>query len=191
VPRKGIGDRPPPYYSGATGRPPLKEAEWELLPPGEKSKRHGLEPLFRWLAIIMDGLLRLPGTKFRFGLNPLIDFIPVVGDVSVAFVSASVLVYAVTRGLPKVLLARMALNVALNELVGVVPVVGSLFAFWFRANKRNYNLLQEHIARPGRSGKSDWAFIIGLLALLFVIFVSGLIVTFVLLHAFAKFLSTH
>ena len=139
----------------------------------------------------MDGLLRVPGTKFRFGLNPLIDFIPVVGDVSAAFVSASVLVYAVSRGLPKVLLARMALNVALNELVGIVPIAGSFFALWFRANKRNYNLLQQHVAHPGRSRKGDWAFIIGLLALLFLVFAGGLVATVVLLHEIAEFLSTH
>ena len=139
----------------------------------------------------MDGLLRLPGTKFRFGLNPLVDFIPVVGDVGAAFISASVLVYAVTRGLPKVLLARMALNVAINELVGVLPVVGSIFAFWFRANKRNYDLLQYHVAVPTRSRKGDWAFVIGLLVLLFGIFAAGLIATILILRAFGQFLLSH
>src|SRR5262245_48365507 len=135
-----------PSLNDGGHRPPLQEADWELLPSEENARHSALEPLFRWLATIMDGLLRLPGTRLRFGINPLIDFIPVVGDVSAAFVSASVLVYALTRGLPKVLLARMALNLAVNELVGIVPVVGLLFAFWFRANKRNYDLLQQHIA---------------------------------------------
>ena len=77
----------------------------------------------------MDGLLRVPGTRFRFGLNPLIDFVPVVGDVSAALVSVSVLIYAVSRGLPKILVARMALNILINELVGMIPVLGSVFAF--------------------------------------------------------------
>jgi uncharacterized protein DUF4112 len=63
----------------------------------EKEKRASPELLFKWLALIMDGLLRVPGTKFRFGLNPLIDFVPGIGDVSAAFVSTSVLIYAVTR----------------------------------------------------------------------------------------------
>ena len=66
--------------------------EWEVLPPEEKERRTSLEPLFKWVAVIMDGLLRVPGTKFRFGLNPLIDFVPVIGDVSAAFVSVSVLI---------------------------------------------------------------------------------------------------
>jgi hypothetical protein len=168
-----------------------KTLEWEVLPPEEKKKRAPLEPLFKWLAIVMDGLLRLPGTKFRFGLNPFFDFVPVVGDVSATFVSASVLVYAVTRGLPKVLLARMGLNLLINELVGVVPVVGSVFAFWFRANKRNYDLLQQHIAEPSRSRKGDWAFIIAILVLVLALSLIGLIATFVVLHAIAQLLSGH
>ena len=137
----------------------------------------------------MDGLLRIPGTKRRLGLNPIIDLIPVVGDVGAAFVSASVLIYAVTRGLPKVLLVRMAMNVLINELIGVVPVVGSVFAFWFRPNKRNYDLLQHHLENPQRSRKGDWAFVIGLLALLLVVFIGGWIVTVAIFYWVARTVS--
>jgi len=164
------------------------EPEWELLPPEEK-KRASLEALFKWLAIIMDGLLRVPGTKFRFGLNPLIDLVPGIGDVSAAFVSTSVLVYAVTRGLPKILLARMALNILINEVVGIVPVLGSVFAFWFRANKRNYELLQRHIELPNRARKSDWIFVLAVLGLLIGIIFAGLLVTFLVLQAIANLLA--
>jgi hypothetical protein len=166
-----------------------KILEWEILPPEKKQKRKSLEPLFKWLAIIMDGLFRAPGTKFRFGLNPLIDFVPVVGDVSAAFVSFSVLIYAVTRGLPKILLARMALNILINELVGIVPLLGSAFAFWFRANKRNYDLLQRHVALPNGSHKGHWIFVSVILGLVFATILTGLIITFLLLQAFANFLA--
>jgi len=167
-----------------------KIPEWEVLPPEDRSRSRGtqsIEPLFKWLAVIMDGLLRIPGTKFRFGLNPLIDFVPGIGDVSAAFVSTSVLVYAVTRGLPKILLARMALNILINELVGIVPVAGSGFAFWFRANKRNYDLLQRHLELPIRSRKSDWIFVGAVLGLVFVIICTGLIVSLLVLQAIARF----
>lgn len=139
----------------------------------------------------MDGLLRVPGTKFRFGLNPIIDFVPAIGDVSAAFVSASVLIYAVACGLPKVLLARMALNILINELVGVVPVLGSVFAFWFRANKRNYDLLQRHIELPNRSRKSDWIFVGAVLGLVFGIVFAGLIVSFLFLQAISRLTFGH
>ena len=167
-----------------------REVDWEILPPEKKQKRKSLEPLFKWLAIIMDGLFRAPGTKFRFGLNPLIDFVPVVGDVSAAFVSFSVLIYAITRGLPKILLARMALNILINELVGIVPVLGSAFAFWFRANKRNYDLLQRHVELPNRSYKGHWIFVSVILGLVFATILTGLIITSLLLQAFANFLAS-
>jgi hypothetical protein len=168
-----------------------REVEWEVLPPEQEANRISLEPLFRWVAVIMDGLVRLPGTKFRFGLNPFIDFIPVVGDVSAAFVSTSVLLYAFKRGMPKIVLARMALNVLINELVGIVPVVGSVFAFWFRANARNYELLQRHITVPVQPRKSDWIFVTVVLGLLLAVISIGLITTIFILRAFFVLLNSH
>lgn len=182
-------DRPRPI---AAQRAPSdgssRTLDWELLPPESKAQRR-LEPLFKWLALIMDGLFRAPGTKFRFGINPLIDFVPLVGDLTAGFVSFSILVYAVSRGLPKILLARMGLNLLINELVGIIPVVGSAFAIWFRPNKRNYDLLQRHIHLPNRSGKADWVFVSVILVLVCVAGLAGLIVTFLLLRALANFLA--
>src|SRR3984893_2486311 len=152
------------------------ENEWELLPPEDRDRRSSLEALFKWVALIMDDFLRLPWTNFRIGLNPLIDFVPVIGDVSATFVSVSVLIYAVSRGLPKILLARMALNILINELVGMIPVLGSAFSLWFRANKRSRGLFQGHTELPSRSRKSDWIFVGAVLGLVFVIVFTGLIV---------------
>ena len=136
----------------------------------------------------MDNLLRLPGTKFRFGLNPFIDFIPIVGDVSAALVSTSVLLYALRRGLPIVLLVRMALNILVNEVVGIVPLLGSAFAFWFRANKRNYDLLQSHIDTPSRPRKSDWIFVLAMLGILLAVILIGLLTSIFVLREFFKLL---
>src|ERR1043165_2975737 len=72
----------------------ILEPDWEVLPPEEKRKRQGLEPLFKWLALIMDEIIRVPGTNFRFGLDPLIGLIPGIGDTSSALVSAFALIQA-------------------------------------------------------------------------------------------------
>src|SRR6187431_735696 len=101
----------------------ILDAEWEVLPPEEKRKRQGLEPLFKWLALIMDEIVRIPGTKFRFGLDPLIGLIPGIGDTSSALVSAFALIQAARLGVPKILLARMSLNILVNEVIGIIPVV--------------------------------------------------------------------
>jgi len=136
-----------------------EEVEWEVLPPEEKQKRSELEPLFRWLALLMDNLLQVPGTKFRFGLDPLLGLLPAVGDTGSAIISALALVAAARRGVPRILLARMGLNILINEAVGIIPVLGDAFSFWFKSNQRNYELLKRYSAAPRGATKSNWIFV--------------------------------
>ena len=168
-----------------------REIDWEVLPPEEKRKRAELEPLFRWLALLMDNLVRVPGTKFRFGLDPLLGLIPGLGDAGSGFISAVALVQAARRGLPKILLARMSLNILINELVGIVPLFGDAFSFWFKSNARNYRLLCAHTSpsRPART--SDWFFVIGVLVLLFVIVGAGLLVSMYVLRQLWHLVGAH
>jgi len=164
------------------------DAEWEVLPPEEKDKRTRLEPLFRWVAIVMDELIALPNSKFKFGLDPLIGLVPGIGDTASAIVSALVLIQAARRGLPKILLARMSLNIFINEIVGIIPGLGDVFSFWFKSNKRNYELFLAHTEKPRHARVSDWFFVIATLAILFVIVATGMFVSFLVLRAIAHFL---
>ncbi len=167
------------------------EPEWELLPPEEKARRAPLEPLFKWLALIMDDFLRIPGTRFRFGLDPVIGLIPGLGDTASALVSAMALIQAARRGVPKILLARMSMNILVNELVGIFPVVGDAFSFWFKSNARNYKLLQTHIGEPTRSRKSDWIFVVGVLVVLFLVVCVGLFVSIFVLRSIFELFARH
>jgi hypothetical protein len=165
--------------------------EWEVLPPedrsGSRRTSDSLEPLFRWLALIMDEFLRFPGTKIRFGLDPIIGLLPGIGDVASAIISAVALVHAARYGVPKILLARMAMNTLINELVGIVPGLGDAFSFWFKSNVRNYELLRRYSAAPARSRRGDWIFLVAVLSLLFVIVCAGLIVTVLVFQAIGRF----
>src|SRR6184192_753034 len=163
------------------------EPEWEVLPPEEKDKRARLEPLFRWVAIVMDELIAFPNTKFKFGLDPLIGLVPGIGDTASAIISALVLIQAARRGLPKILLARMSLNILINEIVGIIPGFGDAFSFWFKSNKRNYELLLAHSSAPGRARPSDWLFVIAALTILFVIVAAGTLVSLLVLRAMVQF----
>ena len=162
--------------------------EWEVLPPEVRQERASLELLFRWLALIMDEFLRFPGTKIRFGLDPIIGLLPGIGDVASAIISAVALVHAARCGVPKILLARMAMNILINELVGIIPGLGDAFSFWFKSNVRNYELLRRYSAAPAGSRRGDWIFVIAVLSLLFVIVCAGLIVTVLVLEAIGRFL---
>lgn len=168
-----------------------KTLEWEVLPPEDRSgsgrRSASLEPLFRWLALIMDNLLRVPGTKLRFGLDPIIGLLPGIGDVTSAIISAVAFVHAARCGVPKILLARLAMNILINELVGIIPGLGDAFSFWFKSNLRNYELLRRYSAAPARSRRSDWIFVIAVLGLLFAIVCAGLIVTVLVLEAIVRF----
>jgi hypothetical protein len=164
--------------------------EWEVLPPEDRSggrrKSASVEPLFRWLAIIMDDFLRFPGTKLRFGVDPIIGLIPGIGDVVSALISGLALIHAARCGVPKILLTRLAMNILINELVGIVPGLGDAFSFWFKSNVRNYELLRRYSAAPTRSRRGDWIFVIAVLGLLFVIVCAGLIVTVLVLDAIGR-----
>ena len=152
-----------------------------MLPP-ERDSRQEVEPLFRWIALLMDNLLRIPGTNFRVGIDPLIGLIPGIGDTGSAMVSAIALIQAARRGMPKIILARMATNILLNELIGIVPVVGDAFSFWFKSNARNHRLVQEYAGGRRTARRSDWIFVFGILVLLVLLVAAGLFVSLFILQ---------
>jgi hypothetical protein len=130
-----------------------------------------LEQLSRWL----DGLFRVPGTGWRFGLDAIVGLVPGVGDFATTAVSLYILASGVRYRVSKVTLLRMGLNIGVDYLLGAVPLVGDLLDAFWKSNQRNINLLRERAsvsaeeARRGRA--SDWLFvsliILVLLALLF------------------------
>jgi hypothetical protein len=125
-----------------------------------------VEILARW----MDSVFVIPGTPIRFGLDALIGLIPGLGDTITSFVSLYILKVASVRGVPRVVLVRMALNIAVDYLLGSVPVVGDAFDIYWKANLKNVELLRRHsLADPSnerRATWSDWLFVGGLMALL-------------------------
>lgn len=135
----------------------------EVMPSVDESRTSELS---RWIAFVMDNLIRVPGTNFRVGLDPLIGLLPGLGDSGTALVSAGILLQAATQGVPKIVLTRMALNVLINSAFGAVPVVGDAFSIWFKSNARNHQLLVRHSLGQKHSTRSDWAFVIGLLTVL-------------------------
>ncbi len=110
----------------------------------------------------------------RFGLNPVMDLIPVVGDGAAAVISAVTLFVAARNRLPKVVIARMGLNIVLNGLIGIIPGVGEAFAFWFRPSHRNYNLLKAHMAAAplgaSPSTRKDTIFVFTIVAAVLALF---------------------
>ena len=119
----------------------------------------------RLLADLLDQRFTIPGTDTKIGLDPILDFIPGVGDALASLAGMAILVIAARLKAPKIVLARMGLNVALNALIGAVPVAGAVFSIWFRSNAMNAALLERHAAAERRrAGWGDWLFVAGVIA---------------------------
>lgn len=114
-----------------------------------------VEALARWL----DYAFALPG-GFRFGVAGIFGLIPGIGDALDALISLYIVIRAIQLGVPRVTLARMLVNVGIEALAGSVPFIGDLFDVVFKANRRNYQLLKNHISQPRRQGIQDWLFLI-------------------------------
>ena len=100
----------------------------------------------RRLAWLLDAAVKLPGTKFRFGLNSVIGLAPAAGDAAMTAVSLYIVYEAYQIGLPPAQLAKMLGNVAIEAVAGSVPVLGDLFDATFKANMRNIALIDAHTA---------------------------------------------
>lgn len=114
-------------------------------------------------ATLLDTVFKIPGTRFRFGLDPVLGLIPGVGDLLSGFLSGYVLLVAAREGVPKVILLRMLANVGIDTLFGSIPLLGDLFDVWWKANTRNLQLLQRHRSQPSSTRRASTAFVILLL----------------------------
>jgi hypothetical protein len=102
------------------------------------------------LASLFDTAFVVPGTNVRFGIDALIGLVPGIGDAITTVMSLYIVREARALGAPRHLVARMLANVALDSVVGAVPLVGDMFDVMWRANRRNMALLQAHLAKEAR-----------------------------------------
>ena len=151
------------------------------MPPDEKAKQpNDPDPFINLISRIMDTLFVIPGTRVRFGLEPIIGLIPILGDQTTSLISAALLYRSVRHRLPKIALVRMALNILINGVVGIVPVVGDIFVLWYKPNIRNYKILQRYAGQAEVVTQGDWLFVSILIGSTFFLMV---IVTLLLVYA--------
>ncbi len=103
------------------------------------------------LADLLDSRFTLPGTSWRFGLDPLLGLVPGVGDVVSSGLSLVILFDAKRQGCSRGTLARMALNLTIDAAIGAVPILGDVFDFAYKANKRNLRLMQADLESRRRA----------------------------------------
>ncbi|HVY31228.1 MAG TPA: DUF4112 domain-containing protein [Polyangiaceae bacterium] len=126
-------------------------------------------PIPEWarrLAGLLDSAIRIPGTDIRIGLDPILGaLLPELGDALTAVLSLTLLVVAFSERVPTAVLLRMLLNIALDAVLGAIPVVGDVFDFAFKANEKNLALIERHRGDASRKATlGDYAVIGGALA---------------------------
>jgi hypothetical protein len=159
--------------------------------------RHASEPIvgthrlpqlerLRALSRLLDSAFTIPGTRFRFGLDPLIGLIPGVGDAVGAIFSAHLILQASRLGAPKSVITRMIANVGIDTMVGLVPLLGDLFDMGWKANNKNIALLEQHLRQPTatRAGSRRTLLLLGggLIVLVIAVVAAGVLVAQLILN---------
>lgn len=115
----------------------------------------GLSPVhlqrLRGFVNLLETAFRVPGTRIRFGADAILGLVPGLGDVMGGVLSAVIVSEAVRAGVPRPVLLRMFLNVALDVLAGAVPVAGDLFDVVWKPGIRNLALLERYHEQPDRT----------------------------------------
>lgn len=112
-------------------------------------------PKMHWvsrLSYLMDKQFRFPGTNFRFGLDPVLNLIPIAGDMTGLLISGGLLLAMVRKGASNKVVVLMTLNILLDAIIGAIPVIGQIFDFFFKANSRNIKLMREHYLENKHQG---------------------------------------
>lgn len=142
-----------------------------------QSKQVEIEKGLDDLSHYLDGLFRIPGTGWRFGLDSLVGLIPNVGDTLTSFASFYILFAGVRYGVPKITLVRMAFNIGLDYVVGIIPFFGDAFDFIWKANKQNMDLIRTRAVGEGKGTTGDYMFVIGLIVFLILLLIGCILLS--------------
>jgi hypothetical protein len=136
------------------------------------ANRDETPPLPRWaqrLTWLLDDVVQSPGGKFGIGADGVIGLLlPGAGDAITGLGSAALLLLALREGVPTVMVGRMLLNIALDLVVGAIPIVGDIFDIVWRSNRRNYEIIEKYRSPNADPTALDYLLVVGglLLALL-------------------------
>jgi hypothetical protein len=131
--------------------------EPEVFKAGEPLPMRRRDPFIEQIAHVMDGLI--PIGRWRIGLDSIVGLIPGIGDVIGAAVGMLIVLRAVQAGIPRVAIARMMTNIAIDTVIGAIPFLGDAFDFVFKSNSKNLRIYEEALqGRRGANARHWWFF---------------------------------
>jgi hypothetical protein len=136
----------------------------------------------RRLAWLLDSSIPIPGTRWSIGLEALLGLVPLVGDLAGILLSSTILIEAARLGASRSVLARMAVNVAFEGVLGAIPLAGDVFDAAWKANQRNVRLLGAWLDHPTGAQRSSRVFLLAILSSLLAVAALTVCLTYLLLR---------
>ena len=130
--------------------------------PRRTARLAGAERRIAFWTRIFDELIEVPGTGRRFGLDPIIGLVPVIGDVAGAVASFWIIAEAARFRIPPIVLTRMVVYAGVDMVIGAIPFFGDFFDFFSKANERNLALFRRYASDPDASTADTRLFFLGL-----------------------------
>lgn len=155
----------------------LKNLQFTIYNQELVDDRTRVEALRR-LKYLLDDAFRVPGTSLRFGWDPIIGFVPWLGDMLTTLLSCAILVQAYRMRIPRIVQCRMLLNTVMDTAVGMVPFAGDVADAFFKSNTRNFALLERHAGEPRPATAGDWLFVTAIALIVIAIVLAPLVVVY-------------
>lgn len=133
----------------------------------EKRKNHDLGWVEK-MSWLMDNNFKIAG--FRFGLDPILNFVPFAGTIASFGVSFVLVIVMWRNGASSKLVVKMLINISVDAIFGAIPIVGNVFDFFHKANSKNIKLMKEHYTENKHQGSAIWL-LLGILSLIILFFV--------------------
>jgi len=135
--------------------------EPEVFPAGERLpvRRDLFAEKIAW---VMDGMI--PIGRWTIGLDSIIGLVPGLGDIAGALIGMLIVMRAMQAGVPRVVVARMMTNIAIDTFIGSIPLLGDAFDFMYKSNNKNLRLYEDALNRPSQAAAGHWGFFIAVFA---------------------------
>lgn len=147
----------------------------------DKDKSSGLIWIER-LAVLLDSKFTIPGTRIKYGLDPILGLLPIVGDLTSFAISGALLFFMARHGASRKVIILMIGNLIIDTILGAIPLIGNIFDFSYKANSRNIKLLKKHYEEGKYQGSGKGIILMVLVALIatmvIIIFTLSAIFTF-------------
>ena len=149
-----------------TARPGGEHRAGVVVGPSDDERLAAAERRIAAVTRVLDDLFSVPGTGRRFGLDPVIGLIPIIGDVTTALVSLWLIAEAAKFRMPRIVLARMVVNTLIDLGIGSIPILGDAIDFTMKPSSRNLTLFRRYAAEPVATTRDQRSFFAGLVLVL-------------------------